>query len=125
MKKLSKEALEEHKQILEALEKAQQAVESEFERYSGAVGDYNEALEAYSDQLEAANAFAQNIAEQVESYVSEKSERWQDSEAGAQISDWGQEWGGIEYDRLDLEDTPNLPSFDVSEFENMRTDSEE
>lgn len=58
--------------------------------------DVNEAIRAYNLALSKAEAFATGVAEDLRSDYEEKSERWQEGEAGQQANDFIEEWEGFE-----------------------------
>lgn len=62
--------------------------------------DVNEAIRAYNISLLKAEAFATAIAEDFRSDYEDKSERWQEGEAGQQANDFIEEWEGFEGSKL-------------------------
>ncbi len=58
--------------------------------------DVNEAIRAYNLTLLKAEAFATALAEDFRSDFDDKSERWQESDAGQEASNFVEEWEGFE-----------------------------
>jgi hypothetical protein len=61
-----------------------------------ASADVNEAIRAYNLSLLKAESFASTVAEDFRSAYEEKSERWQEGEAGQEAVSFIEEWEGFE-----------------------------
>ncbi|MFP3443222.1 hypothetical protein R0K18_36360, partial [Pantoea sp. SIMBA_133] len=76
------------------------------------VDKFNERIDAYNEQLEEARGFAEDMVSEIDSYMSDRSERWQDGDTGPAYSDWKSEWENVALDELEHVEVPELPSTD-------------
>ena len=98
MKKLNKKQSEELKKRAQKL----QAAKNKFE---GATQDLNSEIEDW-------NAFALDIADELQSYYDERSETWQEGDVGSAFSEWVERWQEepeeIDYDLSWIDDLEKL-----------------
>lgn len=96
MKKLSKAQLQEKDTLATALDDKYNALElaltgfnesrtASWQLVEAAIGEYNEARQSIQD-------FKDNIASDIQSYIDERSERWQESDAASAYSEWLSEY---------------------------------
>jgi hypothetical protein len=88
--------------VLEHLKRAQEArnaledLNRAIERANAAAEREMRAIEArrerYAAALEACQEFADETADDIEAFVDEKSERWQEGEAAERVRDWASAW---------------------------------
>lgn len=124
MKKLSKTSITELDGILEKIKQVQGELKTAHTELKDVTSDYNLILVKYSEALQEGYNFAQDIAEQIQSYVDEKSEKWQEDEVGSAIQSWGSEWGDINFPEIDQVDIPELPNFkEIDQLEEASQDS--
>ena len=79
-----------------------------------------QARDAYNDTLEQAREFAEDIASSREAEISERSERWQESEKAQAAQAFVESWQGIDLDPVDIDmpedlESPDLPHRDELE----------
>ena len=77
------------------------------------------ALEAYNSVIQEANAFREQVAADQQSYIDDRSEKWQESDAGQAYEAWKQEWEGT-LDELQMDppqeaEEPDLSAADTLE----------
>ncbi len=110
MRKLNKkqaETFERHRSDIEAvMTELEEAIEVCNEAIAVAVEPVELALLTLNEQLNSFNAWREEIAGDMEMYYDDRSERWQDSDAGNEYSEWTDVWGQpvddeIEVDNLD------------------------
>ena len=126
MKKLSKEQCKQHAAISAALSSAQEDIKSAVEIYNEKVKAlFAEILQpevdAFNKAKDDATTFLQEIHGEQESFYDERSEKWQEGDAGSSYQDWMGTWE-LEIEELELEEpTPfEEPTLDgVDEFEGL------
>jgi peptidoglycan hydrolase CwlO-like protein len=74
MKKLSKDKIAELYQLYDQLDTEQSEIEA-------AMGVYNEIMHQLNESL-------QEVAEEIEAYIDDRSEKWKESERGDAYQDW-------------------------------------
>ena len=82
-------------------------------------------LQAYNTAVDRANEFQTAVSDSILEYVDERSEKWQDSEAGARYSAWMEEWTDdldtIEEGSLDKPEEVQIPDSVEEEFNGRPT----
>ncbi len=78
------------------------------------------ALEAYNAVLSDARDFCEGIAADQQSFMEEKSEKWQEGDRGQAFQSWLDEWSGVELSDVEIEfpdgvEEPDLPHADAIE----------
>ena len=58
-------------------------------------------MEAYKAAVEEAKAFAERIAEEMTNYFDDRSEKWQDGDAGGEYQSWKDEWENADLDSVE------------------------
>ena len=74
-----------------------------------AIGIYNAKINEYNEALEEARGFVADIVNEIDSYITEKSERWQEGDTGQAFSAWKDEWEALDLEDLEPEPEPDLP----------------
>lgn len=116
MKRLGAGHSKEWQKLIEDVRNAQTELSSSIEAYNTALeaakADVEPAVNKMNEALEAARQFRDSIVEQIESYVSDRSEKWAESDAASTIEDWKQEWENAEIEDVELE-LPEALSTDI------------
>ena len=118
MNKLSKDQLadrdarlatleETGKALLDAVDEYNKAIEDAFDKLDPLVKAYNVAV---SDALE----FAQEVATDIDDYIGDKSEKWQEGERGQAYIAWRDEWDGWSLESVDIS-APDAWELDMPE----------
>jgi hypothetical protein len=111
--KLSKTQLAELTGLIVAAQRAETelsaAVEEANEELERRTAALNDLVEAYNEALGALAAFRDDWAAEVQGVIDEKSERWQEGDAGMAHAALLEEWEALELDALD--------GFEAPEFE--------
>jgi hypothetical protein len=128
--RLSKDEIARRDEIISAMREKYNDLDDE-------IRDYNEklaalkapveaALEAYNATLSDARAFAEDIAGQADSDISDKSEKWQEGERGQAATAWKDEWEALSFDSISI-DFPDEIDFSESsdEADTLENASEE
>jgi hypothetical protein len=103
------------------------ALRSSGEAYNLAVEEYNRliaravevlriAQHDYNSALSDAEHFVGDFAEDKREEFGEKSEKWQDSDTGSDVSDWLDEWEGVEFNEIELDLPEPMEEIDPSEL---------
>lgn len=87
MRRLDKPQLAEKNRLISELETAQ----VELER----------ACAAYKTKLVETQAFCAGIVDELEAHISDKSEKWQESEIGQAYVEWQAQWADVEFPECD------------------------
>lgn len=128
MKRLSKEQVKRHAQLATDLHEAYREMEAAIGYYNVAVSEafakLAPAVEAFNAKVTEANEFIGEVHDEQEAYFDEKSERWQEGDAGSAYSDWKGEWE-TEVEEVELEEPGELdvPDVDIESFENLEEES--
>ena len=128
MKSLTKTHLSERDKIIDRINEAQTELEEKLDEYTevtsrlqDGIGD---ALVAYNETLAEARQFIDNIAGEAESVMEDRSEKWQESDAGKAYQEWIDEWRGAVIDDVEI-DFPSIEGSDldaVSILEDLPTE---
>lgn len=102
MKKISKEHKLTIAALVEELEKKAELIGKANEVVAEAVAEYNEALEK-------AREFRDEIVGAMQEYHSERSEKWQEGDAGSAYQEWIDAWEAMELDELPEPDEIDIP----------------
>lgn len=117
--KLSKDELAQRDLLIDKLNAASSALTDAINAYNEGIALLKEpaerALEAYNEAAVAAREFAADIASQAEQDMSEKSEKWLESDRGQAAEAFKQEWESAELDDIELE-FPEELSFDDPDY---------
>jgi lipopolysaccharide biosynthesis regulator YciM len=128
MRKLTASQLTEREKVAHALVDAAEAVRAAVEKYntkmSEAWVEVDKAVEEYNRKVEDANNFIQEIHSDMESYYDEKSEKWQEGEAGQLYREWLEAWTK-EIDDCELDQPDELEEPDLADDSDIYDPSEE
>ena len=76
-----------------------------------AIGNYNRTVNDYNEALEEARGFVFDIANEIDSYMTEKSERWQEGDTGQAYQAWKDAWEALDLDDIEQMEEPEVPGF--------------
>lgn len=107
MFKLTKQESERRAEHVEKLRSAWGNVDDAVRAYNEALAPLKEAVEKaveeYNEAMNEARGFAEDVVSQADEDISDKSERWQESEKGQAVIEWKGEWERISFDDLSTE----------------------
>ena len=128
MKKLTKNQIAQHTKLSAELHLAHDELE-------GAITKYNEKVAAAFAELEPvvaalnakifdANTFTKEIHDEQQSFFDEKSEKWQEGDAGSTYTDWMNTWevSDLEEVELDIPGELEMSEIDVETFDWLETE---
>jgi hypothetical protein len=114
MKRLSKEQLAARDELVKRLRDAAEKIEDE-------IDNVNAIIEQYNHVLTDVETFRDEVVGEMETYYDERSEKWQETDAGSSYQDWKSQFEALDIDQLeqlelddlrladDLEDFPEEP----------------
>lgn len=109
MKKLNAAQKKEFKSLIDELLERQGEVGDAFSRCMEAYNELAGEIEKYNEVVEEATQFRDGIVEEMENYVSERSEKWQEGEAAQTYEEWVSQWRDIDLEMLDIPEEPGEP----------------
>lgn len=74
----------------------------------GAIDGYNEAVEAINDR------YVEVLAD-IEAYVEQRTERWQEGDAGQRYSEWRDAIENAKIETIDVPDAPQFEALDLAD----------
>jgi len=126
MKKFSKAQNAELQEWITKLAQAKQNVDdawSEFEEKHGAVA---EAIGEYNGVVTELAEWRDGIVGVMEEYQGERSDKWQEGDAGQQYQSWIDEWQGLEFEEIEIPEFPDFPDIEhIEVLENAPTEAAE
>lgn len=122
--KLTKADRDRRDEIVALLQERKEKLETKVSAFndllSTARADVEEAMGRYNDALDEAKEFTDNVANEAQATIEEKSEKWQEGEKGQAAVEWQQLWSEIDLDHVDI-DFPDEIEFEVSHAEELET----
>jgi len=84
------------------------------------------ARDAYTDALGAAAAFVEDVRSDAQSYFDDRSEKWQEGEAGEAYQEWLDELDAVHLDAAEIDEPaevelPDRPEIEMPEFDALDT----
>lgn len=121
MKKLSKKDQDKHTKLIGDLRDTQLALEGAITKFNDDVSSlFTEnvapVLAYFNDAIDAANEFMQDAANEAQEHYDNRSEKWQDSDAGNALTAWIDTWGE-ELQNLDIDEPEPIDEPDTEEIE--------
>jgi hypothetical protein len=124
MKKLSKTQQGELDEWVRKLAIAKQNIDDAFTKLEETHGELKGAVDEYNGVLSEVTEWRDGITGQMEEYQGERSDKWQEGEAGEQYQSWLDAWTGIDLDEVEYDDLPELPDIEhIENLENLPLDS--
>jgi len=127
MKKLTKDQLARHAQLCTDLasdwEDLEAAVKQYNEKVAVAHSELQAVVETFNKRVAEANEFVEEVHSEQESFFDEKSERWQESDAGSAYQDWMTQWGDKVVEEVELDWPPEFDvDVDIESFGQLETE---
>jgi hypothetical protein len=95
-------------EVPEPLKESAQKISDAIAEYNTLVedkkGNIDLAIEELNSAISEANGFAENIASEIQAYIDERSEKWQDSDRGSAYNDWCSAYQDLVLDEASLDD---------------------
>lgn len=103
MKKLNKEQMEQRETHSTTLHTAFEKIEANYSILEDMINDYNKDVDTFNEALAATREFVGEITADMNSYMEDKSEAWQEGDKGGEYAEWRDTW-----DQMELEDMEHL-----------------
>jgi hypothetical protein len=116
MQRLSKDQKTQRDKLVEALNTRGNVVNDAWEAFEQAYGALVDAIDEYNGVVQDVVTYRDEIAQEMEDYYEERSERWQEGDAGQAYTNWMEAWTEVELDELEqveLPDEPEMPHADL------------
>ena len=129
MKKLTKQVVKDKLTLSQKLQTTFQDLQSACETYNESPkSDDDKAkvelvIQEYNESLSNARSFCEDIASEIQEYMDNKSEKWQESDAASAYESWkeeweqGQEWEEISFSQLVMDEEKG--ELDTSDLEDL------
>ena len=121
--KLTKAEVKEGAQIAAALEEALAILDKACEVFNNDLESMRlvvqDAIDGYNDKLSDARQFSEDLATRFEIEIDEKSEKWQEGEAGSAASELKDAWEALELDDIEA-DLPDDIKIDLEHASDLR-----
>lgn len=105
--KLTKQECKNRDTHVAALQEAAEILQSSVVEFNSEVEraweQVTSALETYNEALSNAREFAEDIANNIESFYDEKSEKWQESDRGSAVRSMQEEWAALDTEEVTLD----------------------
>lgn len=117
MKKLSQSQESARAKLIEDLNKSKSEIEDVIVEINKLINEkLNVKVNEYNDILSEAVAYRDSVTEVMSDYYENKSEKWQESDAGSAYENWKSEWESIDLeDIVPFEDIANPDDFSHAE----------
>ncbi len=120
MKKLNKKQADTKAEHVTELDQKRQDLEN-------AIGEYNQtqkeafekvqaALDAYNNSVDQAREFVDDIKSEMQSYYDERSEKWQEGDAGSNYQSWIDAWENIDLSEIEVSEPDELDLPDMEHY---------
>jgi len=100
MDKLTQEMITRRNEIVDQLHAGMEMIESAQDEVNRKIETLNNAIKIYNGSLDKADKFADEIVGEIEGYIANKSEGWQE-ENGDKYESWETEWSSINLQPVD------------------------
>lgn len=111
MTKLNKEQLKQWEEHKSAISDERDALETEIDAYNALMNETWERVEnallSLNEKIAQAEEWRGEIASEMQDYFDERTERWQEGDAGCAYQEWISEWE-IELSEVELEAPPEV-----------------
>jgi len=112
MKKLDKQTINERDALQVRLQSLQEALEQAIEAYNEAIGGelwvkVEQARDAYNEAIDEANAWRESVANEIQSYIDGRSEKWLEGDKGQEYRAWCESYEET-IERVELEQPEGL-----------------
>ncbi len=104
MKKLSKTRLARRDELAAKLREAREKLTDAFSEAYNQGGSIRDTWDAYQALVEEATTFRDEVVSDMDSYASDRSEKWAEGDAGQAYEEWKSEWENVELDLGELDE---------------------
>ena len=123
--KLTKAEVKEGEVHIDSLEVASTGINAAVEAFNNGLevmrSDFKIAVDSYNEQLASIREFTANVANRFEDEISDKSDRWQEGDAGNAAAELRDAWQNIELEDIEI-DLPEDIEFEAGDHESALRD---
>lgn len=112
MKELSKERMAQRDKFVEELHAIELELDTADTVVLNSIEAANATIDKYNAKLREVETWRDEITADMENYYDEKSEKWQEGDAGSEYSEWKDEWNGFDTSELDKIEELNIVAVD-------------
>jgi hypothetical protein len=125
VKKLNKTQQGELNAHITDLATKKQEIDDAWEKFELAHNELATAIDAYNASLAAVTEWRDGIVQEMSDYQSERSDKWQEGDAGQAYQAWIDEWEGLDLDEVETPELPDAPDFEhIDTIEQLPTEAE-
>lgn len=110
MKTLNNAQTKRREELAAQLHEGMTQLEANYSILVDMINDYNKEVDTFNGLVEEAREFTTEIAGNMESYINDKSEKWQESDSGTEYGEWRDAWQDIELEDLESVEVPTNPT---------------
>lgn len=111
MKHLSKEQNIQRDEIVIQLRKIEEEMTNALNKAVAEIEGLNAIIAQYNEKLGEAETWREEITSDMQSYIDERSDKWQEGEAGSEYSEWLDTFVELSFDAVEEVIIPDLPEF--------------
>jgi DNA-binding ferritin-like protein (Dps family) len=120
MNKLTKAQEATKDELVARLNKAKTDALALYAEVTEVIDRLNAEVTTYNEILGDLEGFRDELVGDMESYYDERSEKWQEGDAGSEYQSWKGEWEGLSVDEVPEVEAPDEPTMDhPDELENL------
>lgn len=124
MDKLTKADLQRRDDLTERLRSSAEALEQEHTDLTTAIETFNRKLDAHNEIINEASGWRDDLVSEIDEFVSNKSEKWQDGDKGQAVADWKNELEQLDLGEIEHVEVPDLPDLlHADTLEQMQTEA--
>lgn len=109
MKRLNKDHQAERDRLRNLLQEKSAAIESAWGDFEGAHETLVNAVDEYNGAIQEVAEWRDGIVSEMQDYYDERSERWQEGDAGQEYDSWKDEWENGDFEELETPELPDQP----------------
>ena len=115
MKKLTKEQDETRMRLVNELRTIEEEVTDAHGKVISELEAANAVIAKYNEKVAEAEAWRDEVTTDMQSYVDERSDKWQESEAGTEYQEWQDSFAELEFNTLEELTLSDLPEFALAQ----------
>ena len=123
MKKLTKEHDETRMRLVNELHTIEEEVSDAHGQVTTELEAANAIIAKYNEKVAEAEAWRDEVTADMQSYIDDRSDKWQESEAGTEYQEWQDSFAELEFSTLDELVVTDLPEFALAQqIEDLNTE---
>ena len=115
MKKLTKEQDETRMRLVNELRTIEEEVTDAHGKVISELEAANAVIAKYNEKVAEAEAWRDEVTTDMQSYVDERSDKWQESEAGTEYQEWQDSYAELSFETLEELVVTDLPEFALAQ----------